>query len=109
MKKKFITILILFFNLFCTSVYSTNFDIKANTAILQDYLSGEILFEKNPDLRIFPASMTKIMTSIIAFDLIKRGELSLNEKFFVSEKTINSLVNHGSAKGDDAIKFVKLS
>jgi len=85
MKKKFITILILFFNLFCTSVYSTNFDIKANTAILQDYLSGEILFEKNPDLRIFPASMTKIMTSIIAFDLIKRGELSLNEKFFVSE------------------------
>ena len=85
MKKKFITILILFFNLFCTSVYSTNFDIKANTAILQDYLSGEILFEKNPDLRIFPASMTKIMTSIITFDLIKRGELSLNEKFFVSE------------------------
>ena len=85
MKKKFITILILFFNLFCTSVYSTNFDIKANTAILQDYLSGEILFEKNPDLRIFPASMTKIMTTIIAFDLIKRGELSLNEKFFVSE------------------------
>ena len=85
MKKKFITILILFFNLFCTSVYSTNFDIKANTAILQDYLSGEILFEKNPDLRIFPASMTKIMTSIIAFDLIKRGELSLNEKFFISE------------------------
>ena len=85
MKKKFITILILFFNLFCTSVYSTNFDIKANTVILQDYLSGKILFEKNPDLRIFPASMTKIMTSIIAFDLIKRGELSLNEKFFVSE------------------------
>ena len=85
MKKKFITILILFFNLFYTSVHSTNFDIKANTAILQDYLSGEILFEKNPDLRIFPASMTKIMTSIIAFDLIKRGELSLNEKFFVSE------------------------
>ena len=85
MKKKFITILILFFNLFCTSVYSTNFDIKANTVILQDYLSGKILFEKNPDLRIFPASMTKIMTSIIVFDLIKRGELSLNEKFFISE------------------------
>ena len=85
MKKKFITTLILFFNLFCTSVYSTNFDIKANTVILQDYLSGKILFEKNPDLRIFPASMTKIMTSIIAFDLIKSGELSLNEKFFVSE------------------------
>ena len=33
----------------------------------------------------FPASMTKIMTTIIAFDLFKRGELSLDEKFIVSE------------------------
>jgi len=79
MKKKFITILILFFNLFCTSVYSTNFDIKANTAILQDYLSGEILFEKNADDKIYPASMTKIMTAIVAFDLLKKGETSLDE------------------------------
>ena len=85
MKKKILTAVILFFNLFSTSVYSANFDIKARTAILQDYLSGEILFEKNPDLRIFPASMTKIMTTIIAFDLIDRGELSLGEKFFISE------------------------
>ena len=85
MKKKILAAVILFFNLFSTSVYSANFDIKAKTAILQDYLSGEILFEKNPDLRIFPASMTKIMTTIIAFDLIDRGELSLGEKFFISE------------------------
>ena len=62
-----------------------NFDIKARTAILQDYHSGEILYEKDPDRKIFPASMTKIMTSIIAFDLIKNGELSLNDKFIVSE------------------------
>ena len=37
-----------------------NFDIKAPTAILQDYLSGEILFEKDADKSIYPASMTKI-------------------------------------------------
>ncbi len=61
------------------------FEIKAKTAILQDYLSGEILYEKEPNLSIFPASMTKIMTSIIAFDLIKSGDLSLDDKFFVSE------------------------
>ena len=61
------------------------FDIKARTAILQDYLSGEILFEKEPDKSIYPASMTKIMTAIIAFDLIKKGDLSLDEKFIVSE------------------------
>ena len=44
------------------------FDINARTAILQDFLSGEILFEKEVDSVIYPASMTKIMTSIIARD-----------------------------------------
>ncbi len=62
-----------------------NFDIKARTAILLDYHSNEILFEKDADRKIFPASMTKIMTSIVAFDLIKNGELNLNDKFIVSE------------------------
>ena len=61
------------------------FDIDAKTAILQDYLSGEILYEKEADLSIYPASMTKIMTSIIAFDLIERGDLSMDEKFLISE------------------------
>ena len=61
------------------------FNINAKTAILQDYLSGEILYEKEADMSIYPASMTKIMTSIIAFDLIKKGQLSLDEKFIVSE------------------------
>lgn len=59
--------------------------VNAKTAILQDYLSGDILYEKDADVSIYPASMTKIMTSIIAFDLIKKGELSLDEKFIVSE------------------------
>jgi len=85
MKKIFITTVLLFFAIFYTKVYSSEFDIKAKTAILQDYLSGKILFEKEPDLLIFPASMTKIMTTIIAFDLIKQGQLNLDEKFFVSE------------------------
>ena len=64
----------------------SNIEIKARTAILQDFLSGEILYEKDPDIQIYPASMTKIMTSIIAFDLIKSGDLSLDDKFIVSEK-----------------------
>ena len=83
MKKKIIFILIICFLCFKSSFAS--FDIKAKTAILQDFLSGKILYEKEPDLKIFPASMTKIMTTIIAFDLIKKGDLSLEDKFFVSE------------------------
>ena len=61
------------------------FDISARTAILQDYLSGEILYEKNADKSIYPASMTKIMTAIVAFELIRSGDLDMNEKFIISE------------------------
>ncbi len=71
--------------LFLSSSFA-DIEIKARTAILQDFLSGEILYEKEPDRSIYPASMTKIMTSIIAFDLIKSGDLKLDEKFLVSEK-----------------------
>jgi serine-type D-Ala-D-Ala carboxypeptidase (penicillin-binding protein 5/6) len=78
----FLTILITFLLTFNSNA---GFEIKARTAILQDSLSGKILYEKEPDKSIYPASMTKIMTSIIAFDLIKNGDLSLDEKFIVSE------------------------
>ena len=81
-KIKFITLLI---TLLLTFNSNASFEIKARTAILQDFLSGEILYEKDPDKSIYPASMTKIMTAIIAFDLIRSGDLTLDEKFFVSE------------------------
>jgi len=81
-KLRFITILL---TLLLTANSNAAFDIKARTAILQDYLSGEILFEKDADKSIYPASMTKIMTTIIAFDLIRSGDLNLDEKFLVSE------------------------
>ena len=85
MFKKLLTVI--FINFFLISnVISANIDIDARTAILQDFLSGEILYEKEPDISIYPASMTKIMTSIIAFDLIKSGDLKLDDKFIISEK-----------------------
>ena len=82
-KKIFIINLLL---VFFTNFSFSNIEIKARTAILQDFLSGEILYEKEPDRSIYPASMTKIMTAIIAFDLIKSGDLDLNDKFIISEK-----------------------
>ena len=81
-KKLFLLILTSFF---FVKLASANLDVKARTAILQDYHSGEILYEKEADTSIYPASMTKIMTSIIAFDLIKSGDLNLDDKFIVSE------------------------
>ena len=84
MFKKILYFILIYFTFH--NISFANLEIKARTAILQDYLSGEILYEKEPDRSIYPASMTKIMTSIIAFDLIKSGDLSLDDKFLVSEK-----------------------
>jgi len=81
-KTKFLTILIV---IILTFNSHAAFELKARTGILQDYHSGEILYEKEPNKSIYPASMTKIMTAIIAFDLIRSGDLSLDEKFLVSE------------------------
>ena len=79
-------IIICFCSFFTAQLSHANLEIKARTAILQDFLSGEILYEKEADQVIYPASMTKIMTTIIAFDLIKSGDLTLDEKFIISEK-----------------------
>ena len=64
---------------------SANPNIQARTGILIDYHSDEILYELDPDSQIYPASMTKIMTAIVTFDLLKKNKLSLDDKFTISE------------------------
>ncbi|MDB2353527.1 D-alanyl-D-alanine carboxypeptidase [Candidatus Pelagibacter bacterium] len=81
MNKLFILIILLTLS---TKVFSDP-NIQARTGILIDYHSNEILYELDPDIQIYPASMTKIMTSIVAFDLLEKNKLSLNDKFTISE------------------------
>ena len=83
----------LFINFFVILVLSlinqnsySSIEIDATYVILQDHKSGKILYEKEADGKIYPASMTKIMTAIVAFDLLKKGETSLDEKIIISEK-----------------------
>ena len=83
MNKFIIILLLVFFNF--SSFASAESIINARTAIVMDYHSDKILYEYEPDIQIYPASMTKIMTTIIAFDLIKKNKLSLDDKFLVSE------------------------
>jgi len=80
---KFIIVTILFLK-FCSSVLA-NPNIQARTGILIDYHSDEVLYELNPDDQIYPASMTKIMTAIVAFDLLKKNKISLDDKYTISE------------------------
>tara|TARA_B100000963_G_C22539914_1_gene631684 strand:+ start:52 stop:1185 length:1134 start_codon:yes stop_codon:yes gene_type:complete len=79
---KILLFLIIFFY---TSAISA-FETTAKQAYLVDVLSGKVLLKKNENEKISPASITKIMTTIVAFDLIKKGELKLDEKFRISKK-----------------------
>jgi D-alanyl-D-alanine carboxypeptidase (penicillin-binding protein 5/6) len=69
----------------CFSFAQASPDIKIKTGILIDYHTNKILYELEPDMSIYPASMTKIMTAIIAFDLLKSKKLLLDEKISISE------------------------
>jgi len=80
----FLKITIFFF--ISINVAIANPKIQARTAILIDYQSDKVLYELQPDHSIHPASMTKIMTTIVVFDLLTKGKVSLDDKVTISEK-----------------------
>ena len=61
-------------------------ETSAKQAIVIDVESGVVLFDKNASEKMYPSSMTKIMTTYILFEMIKQGKLSLDTRFTVSEK-----------------------
>ena len=65
-----------------TSFPVISIDTKAKEAIVYDYNTQEVIFEKEADKLTYPASMTKIMTIYAVFDRIKNTNLSLNLHFF---------------------------
>ena len=67
------------------SVSAQMIDTPASYAVIMDHATGKILYSKRGDEPMTPASMTKMMTAFVVFELIDRGELSLTDKFTVSE------------------------
>lgn len=97
-----------FFFFLSSSLWGEPPQTKAKQVILVDITTGEgkVLFEKNSDELIFPSSMTKIMTVYLVFQRLKKGNLSLEDKFPVSKEAwqiqgskmfvdINSMVSVG--------------
>ena len=81
----------LFINIIIAILFTINsafalIDTDAETAIIIDADTGYVLYEKNSDKKTFPASMTKIMTSMIVFEKLSNGSLTLDDTFLVSEK-----------------------
>jgi D-alanyl-D-alanine carboxypeptidase (penicillin-binding protein 5/6) len=62
------------------------FETSAKAAILVDLQSDQVLFAKNPDEPLPPASMSKLMTAFMVFEQLEEGHLSLDDTFPVSEK-----------------------
>ena len=83
---KILSLVFLFFLNSVNFSYSSFVDTEAETAVVIDADTGQILFEKNKNIKTYPASMTKIMTVLIIFEKLKNGTLQLDDKFTVSEK-----------------------
>ncbi|WP_037501391.1 D-alanyl-D-alanine carboxypeptidase family protein [Sphingomonas jaspsi] len=80
-----------------TAVGTPTFDTSAKVAFLMDLSSGAVLLDKNADVRMPPASMAKMMTTNVAFELIDRGELKLDKMCTVRPETWQKW--HGPAAG----------
>ena len=73
------------------------FETPAPVAFMEDLSSGAVLYEKDADRRMPPASLAKMMTVYVAFDLVRRGELKLDQEFEVRPETWKKW--HGPAAG----------
>lgn len=87
MKNRFyFTFITLFFATCMHSTMSFAMTTKAKKAIVVDYNSGNVLFEKDADKRMPTSSMSKVMTMYMVFEALKKGTLSLDDTMLVSEK-----------------------
>lgn len=81
------------------------FETKAPFALLMDYESGTLLFQKNADERMEPASMAKLMTIAVVMDMLKKGRLAPTDEFFISEHAWRD----GGASSGGSTMFAELN
>ncbi|RUT32872.1 D-alanyl-D-alanine carboxypeptidase [Arsenicitalea aurantiaca] len=82
-----------------------DFSTTAEFAALMDFESGTMLYQKNADERLEPASMAKLMTIAVVFDEIRRGRLTMDDEFFISEHAWRT----GGAASGGSTMFAELN
>lgn len=82
-----------------------DFATKARFAVLMDERSGTVIFQKDADLRMEPASMAKLMTIAVVFNEIEAGRLAFTDQFFVSEHAWRT----GGASSGGSTMFAELN
>lgn len=81
-----------------------SFETRAPYALLMDHESGTVLFQKDADTPMEPASMAKLMTVAVVLDMVKRGALDLDDEFFISENAWRT----GGAPSGGSTMFAEL-
>ena len=104
--KKFFGSILVFFILFTSKLFAI--DTKAEQAIVMDFDTNEILFQKNSNVKTPPASMTKIMTVYAAFDRIKNTDLSIQNECLVSAKAYKMGGSRTFLEIDDKVSIDEL-
>ncbi|CDP54165.1 D-alanyl-D-alanine carboxypeptidase [Devosia sp. DBB001] len=85
--------------------FGQDFDTKAKFAVLMDYDSGMLLFHKDADERLEPASMAKLMTVAVVFNELRNGRVKMTDAFFISEHAWRD----GGAKSGGSTMFAELN
>lgn len=110
-----IIVLGLFCNIGGVKAKGDGMEITSSSAILMEASTGEIIFEKNSDVKSPPASITKIMTLILIFEALDRGDLKLDEMITTSKSAAkmggsNVYLEEGETLSvDDMIKCIAIS
>jgi serine-type D-Ala-D-Ala carboxypeptidase (penicillin-binding protein 5/6) len=78
------------------SAQTPTFNSPAAYAYMKDLSSGTVLYAKDADTRMPPASMAKMMSTYVAFQMIKRGEATLDQKILVRPETWKAWHSQGS-------------
>ncbi len=95
----------MWFSLGAIAFAQLEFETKAKFAVLMDYESGTVLFQKNADELMEPASMAKLMTVAVAFERLQRGQLALDDEMFISE----TAWREGGASSGGSTMFAELN
>jgi D-alanyl-D-alanine carboxypeptidase (penicillin-binding protein 5/6) len=90
---------------FATAAGAQDFSTKAKFAVLMDYESGTVLFDKDGDKPMEPASMAKLMTVAVVFEALRDGKLSMDDEFFISENAWRT----GGAPSRTSTMFAELN
>ena len=74
-------------------------EISARAALLADPETGRVYYSLNADERAYPASLTKVMTVLLAVEAVERGEVSQDDQVTASESAMEGMVEDGSTAG----------